>query len=266
MKISIHIHSEYSSDSKQTVASIIEESRRLGYDAIAITDHNTVAGSLAALDMKPDDISVIVGAEFSTEKGHILALFIDDTVEKSCPVNNNGFGAAYDFDALIEKVRAQGGLLFLAHPLQSDALRDHSFVARLDGFEFINGRINSSHNDKKARQLGKTLKAAYPDRALVGGSDAHIRSEVKSVFMISDDAGRSDMAGLKQALLKTETICFKKASMAEIRFHNMKNHKTKRLKYYARQSAAMLYGLFYDLSNKIKGASNEVIRIRKETE
>jgi hypothetical protein len=28
----------------------------------------------------------------------------------------------------------------------------------------------------------------------------------------------------------------------------------------------MLYGLLYDLSNKVMGASNEVIRIRKETE
>lgn len=266
MKISIHIHSEYSSDSSQPVTLIIEESRRLGYDAIAITDHNTVAGSLAALDVKPDDISVIVGAEFSTEKGHILALFIDDTIEKNCPMNNSRFGMMYDFDALVKQVRAQGGLLFLAHPLQSDALRDHSFVARLDGYELINGRVNSSHNDKKARQLSKTLEAAYPDKVLVGGSDAHVRSEIKSVFMTSDAAGRSDLTGLKQALLNAETICFKKASMAEMRFHNMKNRRTKRLKYHVRQSAAMLYGLLYDLSNKVKGASNEVIRTRKKAE
>ncbi|NMA24157.1 MAG: PHP domain-containing protein [Clostridiales bacterium] len=265
MKISIHIHSEYSSDSRQTVSSIIEESRRLGYDTIAITDHNTVAGSLAALEMKPDDMSVIIGAEFSTEKGHILALFIDDTVEKSCPVKNSRFGAVYDFDALTEKVRAQGGLLFLAHPLHSEAPRDHSFVARLDGYELINGRVNSSHNDKKARQLGKTLEAAYPDKALIGGSDAHIRPEIKSVFMISE-AGRTDLVGLKQALLNAESICFTKTSMAEIRFHNMRNHRTKHLKYHVRQFAAMLYGLLYDLSNKVMGASNEVIRIRKETE
>ena len=153
MKISIHIHSEYSSDSKQTVASIIEESRRLGYDAIAITDHNTVAGSLAALDMKPDDIRVIVGAEFSTEKGHILALFIDDTVEKSCPVKNSRFGAVYDFDALTEKVRAQGGLLFLAHPLHSEAPRDH-LLLRASRSELINGRVGSGHTGKKQVQLG----------------------------------------------------------------------------------------------------------------
>jgi predicted metal-dependent phosphoesterase TrpH len=48
MKISLHIHSEYSADARQTVKSIIEESGRLGYDAIAVTDHNTVAGSHAA--------------------------------------------------------------------------------------------------------------------------------------------------------------------------------------------------------------------------
>ncbi|NLA87168.1 MAG: PHP domain-containing protein, partial [Clostridiales bacterium] len=164
MKISIHIHSEYSSDSKLPIAAIIEESRKLGYDAIAITDHNTVAGSMAARDMLRDDISVITGAEFSTEKGHILALFIDDTIEKSCRMNDSRPGRTYDFNGLVSKVRDQGGLLFLAHPIQSLAPQDHSFIKQLDGYERINGRINSSHKDKKADRLSRILEAAYPDK------------------------------------------------------------------------------------------------------
>lgn len=258
MKISIHIHSEYSSDSNLPIASIIEESRKLGYEAIAITDHNTVAGSMAAQKMRPENLRVIIGAEFSTEKGHILALFIDDTIEKSCRMRDDGFGMAYDFDELFIKVREQDGLLFLAHPLQSEAPRDPSFIAQLDGYELINGRINSSHRNKKAKQLSRSLEAAFPNKARVGGSDAHTRAEVKSVFMTSNSSE------LKQALLNAENICFKKSSMAKIKFNNMKNHKKRRLKYVIRQSAAMLFGLIYDLGSKIKGASYEVIRIRKE--
>jgi predicted metal-dependent phosphoesterase TrpH len=258
MKISIHIHSEYSSDSKQPVASIIEESRRLGYDAIAITDHNTVSGSLAALKMKPVDLSVIAGAEFSTEKGHILALFIDETIEKSCGMIDVGHGRVFDFDELAEKVRAQNGLLFLAHPLESSAVHDHSFIARLDGYEQINARINSSHKDRKAKQLSDILKAAYPDKKRIGGSDAHTLSELKSAYMTSESNNP------REALKNANAIHFKKSSMAKIRWHTMLSHKNRPVKYYIKQAAAMAYGLLYDVSNKIRGDSYEIIRVRAE--
>lgn len=266
MKISIHIHSEYSSDSKQPVASILEESRRLGYDAIAITDHNTVSGSLAAAQMKPDDISVIIGAEFSTEKGHILALFIDETIEKTCRMSDVGFRGGsrrheprvYAIDDLIEKVRGQGGLLFLAHPLESAAVDDPSFIAKLDGYERINGRINSGFKDKRAIALGEILKARFPDKVLIGGSDAHTKAELKSVYMTAD------ASDLKEAILKAGAIHFKKSSVAKIRWSNMRCHKNRPTKYYLRQTAAMLLGLLYDLREKIKGDSYEVIRVREK--
>lgn len=268
MRISIHIHSEYSSDSKQPVASIIEESRRLGYDAIAITDHNTVSGSLAALKMKPLDLSVITGAEFSTEKGHILALFIDDTIEKSCRMIDSGnrgvsgrreSGRVYELDDLIAKVRGQGGLLFLAHPLESAAVDDPLFIAKLDGYELVNGRINSSHKDYRSRQLSQTLEAMYPGQLRIGGSDAHIGAELKSVYMTSE----SDNP--REALKNVHTIYFRKSSMAKTRWHTMRSHKNRSVKYYIKQAAATAYGLLYDASNKIKGASYEVIRVRKES-
>jgi predicted metal-dependent phosphoesterase TrpH len=260
MKISVHIHSEYSSDSKQPVASIIEESRRLGYDAIVITDHNTVAGSLAAQEMKPAGISVIAGAEFSTDKGHILSFFIDETIEKSCRMCDFGSGRAYDFDDLVSKVRGQGGLLFLAHPLESKATEDPSFIADLDGYELINGRINSGHKSKRAQILSEYLKKRFPGKVLIGGSDAHTKHEIKSVCMTSDSTD------LKEALLNTDCIFFEKSSVAKIRFSNMKNHPKRRLKYYVKQSAAMLLGLFFDLGSKLKGNSYEVIRVREKTQ
>jgi predicted metal-dependent phosphoesterase TrpH len=257
MKISIHIHSEYSMDAKQSVESIIEESRRLGYDAIAITDHNTVAGSLAAqaAAAAAADIKIITGAEFSTEKGHIIALFINSEIETGC----KRLGSVFDFAALVSRVRQQGGLLFLAHPLDSSASRDHSFIARLDGYELINARLNSSHYNRKAMRLSAALKAEYPDKALVGGSDAHTKSEIKSVYFTSD---RSE---LKEALLNAGTIHFKRSSVVKIRLSNMLMNKNKSLKYYFKQFAVMVFGLLQDLNTKIKGDSYEVIRVRKES-
>ena len=267
MKISIHIHSVYSSDSIQPIASIIEESQKLGYEAIAITDHNTVAGSMTALKMHPKNLSVIIGAEFSTEKGHILALFIDDTIEKNCRMIDAGsrggsgrheFGKVYELDDLIAKVHGQGGLLFLAHPLESAAADDPSFIEKLDGYERINGRINSGFKNKRAGVLSQMLKARFSDKALIGGSDAHTIAELKSVYMTSDSNDP------REAIKNADAIHFSKSSMAKIRWHTMKSHKNRPLKYYLKQTAAMLFGLFYDLGEKIKGDSYEVIRVRQE--
>lgn len=268
MKISIHIHSEYSSDSKQPVASIIEECLRLGYDAIAITDHNTIAGSLAAQRIKPDAMGVIIGAEFSTDKGHILALFIDETVEKSCrkcDVGGHGVngrresGRVFELDDLIAKVRGQGGLLFLAHPLESAAVDDPSFIAKLDGYERINGRINSGFKDKRANALSQALKVRFPDKILIGGSDAHTKAELKSVYLTADSNDP------KEVIKRPDAIHFRKSSMAKIRWHMMRSHKSRPVKFYVKQLAAMLFGLLYDAGNKIRGDSNEIIRVREES-
>lgn len=255
MKISIHIHSEYSMDAKQSVSSILELCRYLGFDAIAITDHNTTAGSLAAAGLNPPDMKIITGAEFSTDKGHILALFINDEIEKYC----RKLGNVYDFEDLVLRVRHQGGFLFLAHPLESKASEDPSFIARLDGYERINGRINSCHKNKKANRLSAVLKAAYPEKIQIGGSDAHTNPEIKSVYMTSD------ALDLKEAILSADTICFKKSSVTKIKWDKLKNHRNKSVKYYVKQTAALLFGLLYDAGNKIKGASYEIIRVRKES-
>jgi predicted metal-dependent phosphoesterase TrpH len=256
MKISLHIHSEYSMDAKQTVASIIEESRKLGIDAVAITDHNTVAGSRAASLLHPDPIIIVIGAEFSTDKGHILALFIDEKIEQSC----NKPGDVFDFDDLVAKVRAQGGLLFLAHPLQSSAVRDPSFIAALDGYELINARLGSSFKARKAKALGEALQAAFPDKLRIGGSDAHTSSELGSVYMTS---GRADA---KEALLDIDSIVYRPSSMTKIRFGNIVNNKGKSLKFYVRQLIMMVLGLPYDLRNKIKGDSHEVVRVCEKSQ
>lgn len=254
MKISLHIHSEYSSDARQTVESILEESIRLGYDAIAITDHNTVSGSIAAAALPQDSVKIITGAEFSTENGHILALFIDRKIEKTV----KRFGALYAYNDLVAKVRAQSGLLFLAHPIQSMAPRDPAFIADLDGYEYVNARINAGFSPGDARKLAETLLARFPEKHRIGGSDAHTKSELKSVYMTSD---RSDP---REAVLHADAIWCVPSSTAKIRFSNIVNNRNKDAGYYVRQAAATALGLPYDLFRRLRGDSNEVIRVRAE--
>lgn len=49
MIIDPHIHSTYSGDSTASVKDIIKHSRKIGLDAIAIADHNSLKGSEVAL-------------------------------------------------------------------------------------------------------------------------------------------------------------------------------------------------------------------------
>ena len=77
----LHTHSVFS-DGTWTPAQLIEEAQRFGLGAIALTDHNTVAGLpdfLAAAQGK--DVEAVPGIEFSTDYQdkdvHILGLFIE---------------------------------------------------------------------------------------------------------------------------------------------------------------------------------------------
>jgi hypothetical protein len=67
VNIDLHIHST-ASDGTLTPAEIIARARQLGLAAIAITDHDTVAGATQALAAGlPSDLHFITGVEISTE-------------------------------------------------------------------------------------------------------------------------------------------------------------------------------------------------------
>lgn len=78
--IDLHVHSTYS-DGTLTPAELISLAENSGVEAIALCDHNTIAGLsefLAAADNSP--VEAVPGVEFSTEyqgaELHVLGLFI----------------------------------------------------------------------------------------------------------------------------------------------------------------------------------------------
>lgn len=80
MLCDLHLHSTFS-DGTDTPARLVELAQELGLGAVALTDHNTVAGVPEFLEAaKGKPVRAIAGTEFSTDweglEVHILGLFL----------------------------------------------------------------------------------------------------------------------------------------------------------------------------------------------
>lgn len=91
MRADLHIHSEYSYDSYETIESIIEKAKENNIDFIAVCDHDAIEGS--KLLLKQNDISCISGIEidcfFKSEVIHILGYGCDLSDERFKQIETN---------------------------------------------------------------------------------------------------------------------------------------------------------------------------------
>jgi predicted metal-dependent phosphoesterase TrpH len=83
--VDLHAHST-ASDGSRAPADVVREAKRIGLAAIALTDHDTVAGISEAVAMAEElGVRVVPGVELSAVEGdvetHILGLHLSDTRE-----------------------------------------------------------------------------------------------------------------------------------------------------------------------------------------
>jgi len=260
MRICSHIHTYHSHDSNTKVEDIVNKAIHLGYDAIVITDHNTTKGAYEALEIAQGRIRVVIGAEFNTEKGHILCFNIDNQVEENCIREGN----LYDFYDLVRKVHEQNGLLFLAHPIQSRATTELGFIEYLDGIELINSRVESSFAVKASRELNREILKNY-NASVISGCDAHTVKELESTYMefqVSDLP--KEESELNKLLLGDKTIYFKRTPYTIIAWNKLTQNRVNGWKYKVKQIAKLILGLFIDFIIAMGGNKFETIRICKE--
>ena len=78
----LHFHSRFS-DGLRTPAELIGQAARLGYAAVALTDHDTLDGIPEALAAAPQGLEVIAGVEITCrcqdQEVHLLGYFFGDT-------------------------------------------------------------------------------------------------------------------------------------------------------------------------------------------
>jgi hypothetical protein len=166
VRVELHLHTYASMDSLVQPKKLLEHCARIGIGRVAITDHNSIDGALAAKDLAPD--RVIVGEEIETTQGEILGYFMREWVP-----------GGLEPMAAIERLRAQGAVISVSHPFEQTRGPKWTYDQLLaitpyvDAIETFNARCFTNQPNEEA--------AAFAQKhGLQGtvGSDAHSLFEV----------------------------------------------------------------------------------------
>lgn len=178
LKLDLHIHSEYSGDGIGSPEEIIKHLQKRGLHGMAITDHNSVEGSLKALKVAPKDFIVIPGVEISTRDGHMIALDIKENIRRELSIEET-----------VEKIIDLGGTPIVPHlfrnmsGIKKDKLR--AIQTRLSAIEVFNSCSVPQSNLKTAK-IAKELNLGG-----TGGSDSHDPAYVGCGYTIVDTTNLS---------------------------------------------------------------------------
>lgn len=194
MIIDTHIHSTYSPDSSSSVAEIVKYSRKIGLDAIAIADHDTMKGSMEAKDRFKGlkDFVIIPAMEISTNKGHILALGIKEEISPGL-----------DPKETVELIRDQGGIAVAAHPFvrYREGLFSRISSLDVDALETLNSRYIFGYSNWRARKMAEETKIPQ-----LGASDAHFLGAIGSC--VTELEADFDVESILEVILSGKTNVF----------------------------------------------------------
>lgn len=183
LRLDLHIHSSFS-DGRDGVEEILKAAFDGGLDGIAITDHDTLEGSIEAeriVQERDLDLLIIPGVEVSTSDGHLLALGV-----RELPPSRQSP------DETIEFVRRRGGIAIVSHPYH---LFRHSMyrIPDCDAVEVYNSKYIFGIANLWAKRMAE--RRGLP---MVAGSDAHMAGTVGlgvTVVEVEEGADLDDILG-----------------------------------------------------------------------
>lgn len=134
----IHVHQAPSHDTSASFEEVLEAAYDAGLDFVVLTQHVPTeargplpAAEHAGLYARPDggQLRVLVGAEFGTRDGHLLALDIPEVIPAEGRSGRN----------VIEAIHVAGGFAVVPHPFAYGGWQD--WDAPFDGVEVHNGAM-----------------------------------------------------------------------------------------------------------------------------
>jgi len=168
----MHMHTEYSRDSRVPLAEFAELARKAQLGAVCITDHDTVEGGLRLRETDPG-LQVIVGEEITTTDGELVGLYLEKKVA-------SGLTAEHTIDLIHE----QGGLAYVPHPFSRNRRRHlrrsvlERVAPKLDVVEVFNAREVATSSNVRALEFAR-------EHDLPGGvgSDSHRPIEIGRAYV-----------------------------------------------------------------------------------
>ncbi|MCL5960922.1 MAG: PHP domain-containing protein [Chloroflexi bacterium] len=154
---------------------ILKAAGARGVNCLAITDHNSIKGSLELQRIAP--IRIILAEEIKTLQGEIIGLFLQEEIPRRLSAEET-----------VSKIKEQGGLVYVPHPfdrLRGSRLRRQTLleiVGQVDIMEVFNSRVTFPRDNALAREFADRFGLAHG-----GGSDAHVAYEIgRTVVEIPD--------------------------------------------------------------------------------
>jgi predicted metal-dependent phosphoesterase TrpH len=173
LKVDLHTHTNLSKDGGQTPKELVDRVISLGFDAIAVTDHNTVEGSLIAEKYaKGKPIIVFPGQEVETRQGEIIVLNVRKTIQ---PYR--------DLQDTVNEASKAGGFIIAPHPF--DLMRKgigretDKILDKIDAIETFNSRTIWTRFNNRARSYAEEAK-----KPVVAGSDSHFPDEINKTYTL----------------------------------------------------------------------------------
>jgi predicted metal-dependent phosphoesterase TrpH len=190
-----HLHTRHSFDSLLPPHKIVARARELKIDALIVTDHNTIKGSLETKrNSQGNPPLVIVAAEYQSEKGDIIGLFLQEEI------------VSRESSVIVRQIHEQGGLLVLPHPYKGHKL-DDELLSAVDIIETYNSRCSPEQNDR-ARHLAQEWK--LPE---IAGADAHCFQELGTALNEYSETHAGNETELRTLLLNApRKVLIQKAS------------------------------------------------------
>lgn len=176
VRVDCHLHTVASGDAVLGLEELAERAVAEGVDVVFVTDHHEVS---AALELRKRDLGVRieVGEEIRTPDGELLGLFLRERIPYVLPTA-----------VVVERIRAQGGLVGLPHPFDpvrsgTGAVADELCASGAVAFvEAFNAKVGDAEHNARAAEL-----AARHGLPVTAGSDAHDAAGVGAAWVEMPD-------------------------------------------------------------------------------
>lgn len=172
VRLDMHMHTEFSRDSRVVLSEFAALARKAQLGAVCITDHDTIEGGLRLREMDLG-LQVVVGEEITTADGELVGLFLSKRVPPGLSVEKS-----------IALIHEQGGLAYVPHPFSRNRRRHirrgvlERIAKTIDIVEIFNAREVASISNVQALEF-----ARQHDLPGGVGSDSHRPIEIGRAYV-----------------------------------------------------------------------------------